>query len=309
MDSLDIDIGKAELSDVLAPWVIRQWPTDAAEWREIRAKVTRKARRDRFRRAVRSAVIPWSNTRKDYRTPDFVHDTYSDDWTRYKLPSPADAADEIKKVYLDWHDTAYEAQVFARGRCHLLGLAKVFERLQPSTVLEIGAGPGVNLLALSAVFPGIDFSGIELTGTGVQAAKSVQGSAMPDAIEQIAPMPVKSRTAHQRISFQQGDARDLPFPEASFDLVFSRLALEQMEQIRDQALAEIHRVTKTHAVFIEPLRDYNRDPLRSLMTGMKNYISLSVSDLPAHGFEPVFQFADWPHKITNGAGMIVCRKV
>lgn len=309
VDALDIQIGEAEISGVLAPWIIREWPAEAAEWRTIHSRLMRKFRRQRFTRAVKNALLPGDGSRADYRTAEFVNETYSRGWAQYKLPDPADAAGPVKTVYLDWNDTAYEALVFARGRCHLLGLAKVFECLRPATVLEIGSGPGINLIALSAVFPEIDFSGIELTETGVKAAQSVQGSAMPDGIERIAPMPVKSRTAHDRISFRQGDARHLPFPAASFDLVFSRLALEQMEQIREQALAEIHRVTRSHAVFIEPFKDYNRDPLRALVTGMKNYISLSVDDLPAFGFEPVFRFADWPHKITNGAGMIVCRKV
>ena len=24
---------------------------------------------------------------------------------------------------------------------------------------------------------------------------------------------------------------------------------------------------------------------------------------------PIFRFSDWPHKITNGAGMVVCRRI
>ena len=82
-----------------------------------------------------------------------------------------------------------------------------------------------------------------------------------------------------------------------------------MEQIRDRALGEIHRVVKSYAVFVEPFPDFNREPLMSLATRAKNYISLTVDELPRYGFESVFRFSDWPHRITNGAGMVVCRKI
>ena len=191
----------------------------------------------------------------------------------------------------------------------MLGIAKAIESLKPASVLEIGAGPGINLLALSAVFPGIEFTGAELTAAGVEAARSAQQAPLPEGVGHFAPMPVKSRTAHQRISFNQSDVQSLPFPDLAFDLVYTRLAVEQMEQIRDRALGEIHRVVKSYAVFVEPFPDFNREPLMSLATRAKNYISLTVDELPRYGFEPVFRFSDWPHRITNGAGMVVCRRI
>src|SRR5690606_15819330 len=108
-----------------------------------------------------------------------------------------------------------------------------------------------------AVFPEIAFAGAELTPSGVAAARSVQGEPLPDGVERFAPMPVQSRTAHQRIDFNQADARSLPFADDSFDLVFTRLAVEQMEAIRDEALAEIRRVTRSYVVFVEPFADFN----------------------------------------------------
>ena len=176
-------------------------------------------------------------------------------------------------------------------------------------MLEVGAGPGNNLLALSAVFPDIEFTGAELTEAGAATARSAQQAPLPGGVGHFAPLPVKSRTAHQRIRFNQSDVQDLPFPDRAFDLIYTRLAIEQMEQIRDRAFAEIHRVTKSFAVFVEPFPDFNREPLMSLATRTKNYISLPVDELPRYGFEPVFRFSDWPHKITNGAGMVVCRKI
>ena len=309
-DAVNIEITEAELNTLLSPWTIRTHPIESDVWRGIRTAQTKRFRGKRFKRAVKSNLLAWFKPKKTgHRTPEFVRASYSPGWAQYHLPNPMDSANSKKTVYLEWKETGYETLVFARDRCHLLGIAKVLEQLQPSSVLEIGSGPGTNLIALSAMFPDVEFSGVELTSTGVEAAKSVQSVALPDVIEQIAPLPVKSRTAHQRISFQEGDARSLPFPDNHFDIVFTRLAIEQMEQIRQEALAEMHRVVKSHAIFVEPLRDFNSDPLQQLATQTKNYISLNVKDLSEYGFEPIFQFAAWPHKITNGAGLIVCRKI
>jgi len=305
----EIEITEAEINAALAPWITREHAANAPSWRAIRARKTRNFRLKRVTRGVTSAVLPWVKPTRKHRDPDYVDDHYSRSWTKYNWPDPAETPRHDNTVFLEWNGVGYETLRPGRGRCHLLGIAKVIDCLKPTSVLEIGAGPGINLLALSSVFPDIEFSGAELTAAGVEAAKSAQQTPLPDGVEHFAPMPVKSSTAHQRISFIQSDVQSLPFPDEAFDMVYTRLAVEQMEQIRDRALAEIHRVTKSHAVFVEPFPDYNREPLMALATRAKNYISLTVDELPRYGFEPVFRFSDWPHKITNGAGMVVCRKI
>lgn len=307
---VELEIAEDELRRLLAPWVVKEYPRQSQDWQAIRGKLTKRFRKKRFSRSFLGKLLS-SKPKKasKYRTPDHVDEVYSGDWARYRLPDPAKTDAATKTVYLEWNDSGYETLVFARDRCHLLGISRIIEQLQPKSVLEIGAGPGINLIALSAVFPDIAFSGAELTATGVETAKSVQTSELPDVIELISPQPVKSRSAHQKIDFRQGDAQNLPFEDDSFDLVFTRLAVEQMEQIRDSALAEIRRVAKSHVVLVEPLRDFNRDPLQALATQVNNYISLEVSDLKRYGLEPLLQFSAWPHKITNGAGLVLCRKV
>ena len=101
----------------------------------------------------------------------------------------------------------------------------------------------------------------------------------------------------------------MPFDDSSFDLVFSLLALEQMEAIRDAAVAEVARVSARWAVMIEPFTDFNRDPLRRACTEAKGYFSLGTRDLKRFGLEPVFVFDDIPQKITRGAGLVVAKKL
>jgi SAM-dependent methyltransferase len=306
---MDISITRSELEAALSPWTIREHGAESIRWRTSRARTAIRFHLKRLGRAIGSTLLPGIKSTHSHRDPEYVDDHFSRTWARYDWPDPSETPSRKTTVNLQWDGTGYETLRFGRRRCHLLGLAKVVERLQPASVLEVGAGPGMNLIALSVVFPEIEYAGAELTARGVRAARSFQDAPLPEHFKQIAPLPVRNGTAHRNIRFEQADVQKLPFPDAAFDLVFTRLAVEQMEQIRDRAFAEIHRVAKSHVVFIEPFPDFNRDPLQILATKVKNYISLGIDELSRYGFEPVFRFGDWPQKITNGAGMVVCRKV
>src|SRR5262249_50021532 len=143
-------------------------------------------------------------------------------------------------------------------RVHHRLLFRSIERLRPRTVLEVGAGNGLNILTLAARFPEAHFTGLELTLGGVQAAARVR--AMPEFPRMLAEFsvdPPAAQAAHRRVDLIQGTAASLPFRNGSFDLVFTVLALEQMEEIRKSALAELRRVARDFVVMIEPFRDWN----------------------------------------------------
>lgn len=305
----DLALSPAEIAATLKPWTIRRHPLSATAWRRISARKTRAYLKRGVRHFVSGIAAPFVRLPERRRAPEFVLEHYSETWGRYAWPDPAEPPSRANTVYLEWQGHGYEALRHGLVRCHLLGIARAVERLRPAAVLEVGAGPGINLIALAAMFPDIALAGAELTPTGVAAAKAAQDAPIPEGVGKFAPFPVASRTAHQAIDFRQADARALPFADAAFDLVFTRLALEQMEAIRDAALAEIHRVTKGHALFVEPFPDFNRSRLQRLATRAKSYLSLRIDELPRHGFEPVHVFSAWPHKITNAAGLVLCRRI
>lgn len=310
MKNFYIEIREDEILELLKPWLIREYSNKQIRWQIIKAKETKRMLKKRYAQSIGQIFSRKStNSTKTHRTPNYVNQRYSETWNKYRLLDPGDVDDSTKTIFLEWGGRGYVAQPLAAHRCHLLGLSRALDRLGSSTVLEVGAGPGITLFALSSIHPEIDFTGVELTGAGVQAAVSLQKAPLPEAIDCIAPAAVKSRTAHQRISFNQGDAQALPFADQSFDLVITRQAIEQMEQIHPRVFAEIHRVARRHAIFVEPLPDFNRTLLQKIGTGTKNYITVESAKLRNHGFEPIFQFDDWPHKITNGVGMVVCRKL
>jgi ubiquinone/menaquinone biosynthesis C-methylase UbiE len=106
--------------------------------------------------------------------------------------------------------------------------AEVLRRLElrlGEAVLDVGAGPGLLLrdLALS-VGPGGKAAGLDMSAPMIEIARRrCEGLA--------------------QVVFEQGDAMQLPFPDASFDVAVST---QVYEYVPDMALAlrELHRVMK-----------------------------------------------------------------
>ena len=105
--------------------------------------------------------------------------------------------------------------------------------LRPRTVLEVGCGNGLNLLSLACRFPEIRFAGVELTEGGFAVARAVQKEARVAR----GAAPFRARAARRsdariaRSSSTSAAPRRLPFADGAYDLVYSSLALEQMEQV------------------------------------------------------------------------------
>lgn len=189
---------------------------------------------------------------------------------------------------------------------HLAYFMRAIEKLRPQRVLEVGCGNGNVLLTLAARFPDVSFAGVELTDAGVAAAKALQTEAtLPESIAKASPSPLLDLTAHTRVDVRQGDARKLPFPDRSFDLVYTRLALEQMEAIRDEAMREVTRVARTAVVLLEPWRDFNRSGLGRDYIRRQGYFAGRVRDLESYGFDVVFATEDLPQKVQFSSGPAV----
>jgi SAM-dependent methyltransferase len=96
-----------------------------------------------------------------------------------------------------------------------------FLRVAPgSHVLEVGSGLGILAAGVAAAAAGVEVVGVELSPAQIAAS---------------APAP--------RVTFMQGDAHSLDFPDASFDLVYARYLLEHVAG-PESVLREMRRVTK-----------------------------------------------------------------
>jgi SAM-dependent methyltransferase len=96
-----------------------------------------------------------------------------------------------------------------------------FLRVAPgSRVLEVGSGLGILAGEVAAAADGIHVAGVELSAAQIAAAAPAAG-----------------------VTFIQGDAHSLDFPDASFDLVYARYLLEHVAD-PGRVLREMRRVTK-----------------------------------------------------------------
>ena len=102
-------------------------------------------------------------------------------------------------------------------------------KLQPGQrVLDIGCGKGFLLYDLSQIVPGLEVCGLDISAYAIEHAQ-------PEIKEFL----------------QVGNARELPFPDASFDLVISINTLHNLYCYElDAALRHMQRATKKHSYLV-----------------------------------------------------------
>ncbi|MDN5871418.1 MAG: malonyl-ACP O-methyltransferase BioC [Nitrococcus sp.] len=115
-------------------------------------------------------------------------------------------------------------------------------RLQPKWVLDIGAGTGATTRALMRRYPRARFVALDLAAAMLRKAR------------RRAPLLRRLRCAC-------ADAESLPFNAASFDLVFSNLAFQWVNDL-DCALREVQRVLRPEGLLI--FSSFGPDTLQEL---------------------------------------------
>ena len=294
----------ADLRAAMEPFVVRVAPPGDAAWRaEVARKTATTGRRLRRRR-----VLGWLGVGR--RDQDVIGAEYGDSWTRKGLaPYAMDRRPARCAAWAYAGETMF-ATAAAGARARLLLLMRAVAWLRPRRVLEVGAGNGVNLLVLACRFPDVRFAGVELTAGGVAVARAAQAEAtLPAVLQRFSPEPLLDSGAHRRVEIRQGTAAALPFAEGAVDLAYSCLALEQMEQVRAAALAEMARVTSAHVLLLEPFVDCNDTGLRRAYRLARDHFGGAVGDLRAHGLEPLVVTDEVPGEIWLQPCLVVARKL
>ncbi|MFZ2956853.1 MAG: class I SAM-dependent methyltransferase [Candidatus Ozemobacteraceae bacterium] len=99
---------------------------------------------------------------------------------------------------------------------------KYFGLSAKSSVLDVGCGKGFMLHDMALLIPGITIKGIDISDYAI-------ANAMPDMKPHV----------------QVADARNLPFPDKSFDVVIAINTVHNLERMEcGQALREIERVSR-----------------------------------------------------------------
>ena len=299
VEQTPLELTRSRVEEIFAPFVARHIGKRDPLW--VTAVHTR-------RKAARKKLLS-RLLRSERREGTEVSREYEKRWRQVDFGCYAPEQEPTDGEPWEWGDDAMLAQSFGGARVRLLYLMRVIDWLKPKSVLEVGFGNGVNLLTLACRFPQVSFAGLELTKSGLIRAKAVQEQPqLPMALQQFSPEPPRELIAHRTIEFRQGSAAQIPFAENSFDLVFSSLALEQMERIRPQALAEFARVARRHTVMLEPFRDTNRSGFPREYILAWDYFRGSIRELKTHGLLPILVTDDMPTETWLKPCLVVCEK-
>jgi SAM-dependent methyltransferase len=303
LQSSDFGLSRENIASTFAPFVCKHVQHADSEWRTLIADRKKKI----LRKYLVKRLIGWLPHHQ--RNEEFIINEYSDVWigTEYKNYS-LDIAPPRYSPW-EWNGQNMLASAFGGIRVRQLLLAKAIEHIKPATVLEVGCGNGINLLMLSGLFPEVEFTGVELTEEGYNAAIGFQQkSRFPEEMESFVVMPIKDQSAFKRVNFTRGSAADLKFKDHSFDLVYTVLALEQMERIRNQALSEIARVASGHTLMIEPFYDVNKAGWERANVVRRNYFCGRIDDLPKYNLHPVQAINDFPQELFLKACAVLSEK-
>jgi len=148
-----------------------------------------------------------------------------------------DAA-QIKDFYQTYGDRIVDKRLNSpyplRRHAHRMGYESIAKFVKPGeTVLDAGCGEGV--LAWYLAERGAKVTAMDISGPNVENAKAF----------------LEKKGVLDRVTVLQGDAENLPFPDASFDWVVSSHVLEHLPDF-DKGLSEIRRVTKKRAIVALP---------------------------------------------------------
>lgn len=299
---LDLAIRAEAIDRVISPFVTQRFAADDPTWAAKVHSTKQVQTKQKWRRRLLGTFLPWM-----VRSQAGILDNYSRHWATFDLQENLGASS--RQIYLGWRGSGLKAATACLHHTYHLLLMRAIDRLKPRSVLEIGFGSGVNLLVLAARFPNVAFSGVEIAEGGVETARKVaQCPELPEFFAQYAPEPLLDLRSAARIDFRQGNAQRLPYADGSFDLVFSVLALEQMEEIKDRVLTEMARVSGRHVAMVEPFRDWNADGAKRDYIIANDYFSSSIADVEAFGLRHLYATGDFPAKLRLGVGFALFEK-
>lgn len=227
-------------------------------------------------------------------------------WAKYNVAN----YQKISGSAWQWQDKKFRISNEGGAAVRLAFLHQFIGDIKPKRVLEIGFGNGINLSVLSTLHPSVEFSGVEPTKSGFSSLeKVISRGKLPDDLNNFLTIPTVDAEAVNRISIYNASGASLPFENKEFDLVMTSLALEQMEEIRDEALKEIARVSSKHVLMLEPFFEMNSQGVRRAYVTAGNYFQGAISDLSSYGLQVEGTIVNLPTKAWLGTALVHAKVV
>lgn len=143
--------------------------------------------------------------------------------------------------------TTYDAAaVLQKEVCKRLAEKLEYINFTPRRILDIGSGTGTASYTLQKIFPRAEIIALDLAMPMLQIARQRNG--------------LLSRL-RKKIRFINADTELLPFMENSFDLVFSNLTLQWVNNLQ-QVMAEFRRVLRNNGMLL--FSTFGPDTLKEL---------------------------------------------
>jgi ubiquinone/menaquinone biosynthesis C-methylase UbiE len=160
-------------------------------------------------------------------------------------------------------------------------------KLKPRNVLEVGCGIGLNIFYLAKIFKDIKFTGIDISDHAINKNN----------------LFLKKNNINN-VKFYCKNAKKLSFKQNTFDLTYTVLALEQMNQIKFKVIREIKSVTKKRIIFIEPFSDINKNLINSFHCKISDYFNLHYNELENFDLLIERKFENFPQRLGLAAGFV-----
>jgi ubiquinone/menaquinone biosynthesis C-methylase UbiE len=128
--------------------------------------------------------------------------------------------DATRDSYIHGTEPGEQRRLAALNRMTNEPFVRFLQVLPGERVLEVGSGLGILAAEVAAAAEGVRVVGVEKSPEQIVAAVKLAS-----------------------VTYVQGDAQRLDFPDKSFDLVYARYLLEHVPD-REQALREMRRVTR-----------------------------------------------------------------
>ena len=191
-------------------------------------------------------------------------------------------------------------------------VSAAISRFNPESILDMGCGRGLFLLALAALHPSISkLCGIELSPKGVEYAHKLLADPPVVTLKVLTGLSesdVRERLVGRDIEIIQGSIRSLPYKDNSFDFVYSNSVIEQFPRDYMLPFKEAYRVTSKAAFFSEPFREADRNIFRRMHLKNIDYFNASYHEVEKTGFTVDSFSVPFFQKFAFNTGALVCKK-